>query len=160
MYNKLMRLEEFLSPLFLLGMSVIIIFQVANRYMFTYAMDWPEELGRYLFLFAVYQGTSYAEMKGRHLEITLLRTLFKGRFDLPLRLVAKVGGLIFCGIMTVWGAQMVLFVADSGQLAPALQIPMFIVYLCVPVGMCSMFLHTVVNTMQIFKLFSANKAAA
>ena len=160
MYNKIMRLEEFLSPFFLLCMSVIIIFQVANRYMFTYAMDWPEELGRYFFLFAVYQGTSYAEMRGRHLEITIMRTVFKGRFDLPLQLVAKIGGLAFCVIMTIWGAQMVMFVHESGQLAPAMQIPMFLIYLCVPIGMFSMIIHTTVNAMKIIKMLNTGTASA
>ena len=149
MYKFLIRLEEILSPLFLGLMTLVIIFQVLNRYVFTFSFDWPEELGRYLFLFAVYQGISYAELKDRHLEITLMRTLFKGRFDKMLQITSKIFSIAFCIIMTWWGTKMVLFVKTSEQLTPALQIPMYIIYLCVPIGMVFMLVHTCVNLAKI-----------
>ncbi len=151
MYNKLVRLDEFLAPAFLLCMTTIILFQVLNRYIFTYSLDWPEELGRYLFLFAVYQGTSYAEAKNRHLEITILRTLFKGSFDIPLQIISKIGSAIFAAILTWWGVQMVMFVYSSNQLAPSLQIPMYFIYICVPLGMASMVVHSIVNLFRLFR---------
>ena len=40
-------------------MSVVIVIQVIFRYFISYSLEWPEELGRYLFIASVYIGSSY-----------------------------------------------------------------------------------------------------
>ena len=126
-------------------MSVVIVIQVIFRYFISYSLDWPEELGRYLFIASVYIGSSYVEQKQRHLSITILRTSGGrwGRDYLPIFVQLIV--IAFSGLMTIWGIQMVQFVYESHQVAPAIQIPMYIVYTCIPLGMGGMTIRAAVN---------------
>ena len=47
--------------------------------------------------------------------------------------------------MTVWGINMVLFMYNTSQLAPAIEVPMYIVYTCIPLGMGGMAIRAFVN---------------
>lgn len=137
--------EEFLSSFLLAGMSVVIVIQVIFRYFISYSLDWPEELGRYLFIASVYIGSSYVEQKERHLSITILRSSGGkwGRDYLPILVQLIV--IAFSGLMTIWGMEMVKFVHESQQVAPAIQIPMYLVYTCIPLGMGGMTIRAAVN---------------
>lgn len=126
-------------------MSVVIVIQVIFRYFISYSLEWPEELGRYLFIASVYIGSSYVEQKERHLSITILRTSGGrwGRDYLPI--LVQIIVIAFSALMTIWGISMVQFVHESQQVAPAIQIPMYLVYTCIPLGMGGMTIRAAIN---------------
>lgn len=129
-------------------MSVAIILQVFFRYCVSYSLDWPEELGRYLFIASVYIGSSYAEQRDKHLAITILRSS-GGAFGAKYLPFFALGVTIaFSGFMTVWGLRMTWFVRQTGQVAPAMQFPMWIVYACVPLGMGCMGIRALIKLLH------------
>lgn len=145
MLHRLNRFEEYLSCTFLALMTIVIIMQVFFRYCLTASLDWPEELGRYLFIASVFMGASYAEQRDKHLSITILRTnggRFLGKILEPF---ARIATAAFCLLMVVWGIRMVVFVHSTQQVMPALLQPMWLVYACVPVGMGCMAFRAVIN---------------
>jgi TRAP-type C4-dicarboxylate transport system permease small subunit len=147
------KFEEITSSVALFMMAVIIILQVFQRYVLQHSLDWPEELARYLFIFSVYVGSSYAAFGRRHLEVTIVRTVFGQKAGNYFTIIAYVITVVFCGLMFVWGAKMVDFVITTNQLAPALQFPMYIAYICIPLGFFLMGLRTL---WVIWKIFSEN----
>ena len=138
MLRWLNRFEEVVSCTCLLVMSVVIIMQVFFRYCLSSSLDWPEELGRYLFIASVYIGASYAEQLDKHLSITILRTSGGAWLARVLPPFSRIVTVLFSALMVIWGVRMVFFVHSTSQVAPALQFPMWIVYICVPVGMACM----------------------
>lgn len=143
-WQRLNKFEEIASSCALAAMSIIIILQVFQRYVVQQSLDWPEELARYLFIFAVYIGSSFAASERRHLEVTIVRTIFGAKIGNYFTILAYVITVIFCGIMFVWGIMMVQFVMESNQVAPALQFPMWIAYICIPLGFLLMALRTII----------------
>jgi C4-dicarboxylate transporter, DctQ subunit len=138
------KFEEIVSSCALGAMVTIIILQVFQRYILQHSLDWPEELARYLFVFAVYIGSSFAASEKRHLEVTIVRTVFGLKIGHYFTLVAYFITVVFCCIMFFWGISMVQFVADSNQVAPALQFPMWIAYSCIPLGFFLMTIRTII----------------
>ena len=134
--------EMVISSVSLVMMTGITAVQVFNRYVLQSSLDWSEELARYLFIWAVYVGCSYAMQMDRHLEVTILRTVFKGKFARPITILASILTLVFCIFATVLGAKFVLFLAGTGQKTPALEIQAYWVYLCMPIGLGFMGLRT------------------
>lgn len=128
------KFEEISSSVALLLMAIIIILQVFQRYILQNSLDWPEELARYLFIYSIYVGASFAMSERRHLEVTILRTVLGEKTGKTITVLAYLITVIFCGLMLVWGIQMVYFVFQSNQLAPALQFPMYICYIFIPLG--------------------------
>ncbi len=136
------RIEEVFSSLCLSAMIVIISVQVFRRYVLQSSLDWSEELARYFFIWAVYIGCSFATKEDRHLEVTILRHIGGGKWAKPITTIAYILTIIFCGCVTVWGTQMVLFLVKTGQKTQALEISMFWVYIAIPLGMGLMCLRT------------------
>lgn len=144
------KFEEITSSVALSLMAAIIILQVFQRYILQHSLDWPEELARYLFIYSVYVGASYAASGRRHLEVTVVRTVFGNKVGNYFAIIAYIITVAFCGLMFVWGVQMVDFVIATNQLAPALQFPMYIAYICVPLGFFLMGLRTIWVIWQLF----------
>lgn len=136
------RIEEVVSSFCLSAMIVIISMQVFRRYVLQNSLDWSEELARYFFIWAVYVGCSFATKEDRHLEVTILRHVNKGKWAKPITITAYLLTILFCGCVTVWGTQMVFFLMNTGQKTQALEIRMFWVYIAIPLGMGLMCLRT------------------
>ena len=136
------RIEEVVSSFCLSMMIVIISVQVFRRYVLQNSLDWSEELARYFFIWAVYIGCSFATKEDRHLEVTILRHVNKGKWAKPITTIAYVLTIVFCGLVTVWGTQMVFFLVNTGQKTQALEISMFWIYIAIPLGMGLMCLRT------------------
>lgn len=151
--NWLNKFEEITSSVALSAMAAIIILQVFQRYVLQHSLDWPEELARYLFIYSVYVGSSYAAFGRRHLEVTIIRTVFGKKAGNRFTIIAYIITVVFCGLMFVWGVKMVDFVITTNQLAPALQFPMYIAYICIPLGFFLMGLRTI---WVIWNLFYEN----
>lgn len=134
--------EKVISSVSLAMMTAITAIQVFNRYVLQNSLDWSEELARYLFIWAVYVGCSYATHMDRHLEVTILRTIFHGKFARPITVLASICTLVFCIFATILGVKFIMFLASTGQKTPALEIQAYWVYLCIPVGMGFMALRT------------------
>lgn len=140
--SLLNRAEEILSSSCLVVMTGLIAFQVITRYAFQYSFDWSEELARYLFIWSIYVGCSFATKEDRHLEVTILRTIAGGKFAKPVTLISQALTVVFCLACGWWGFEMVLFLASTGQNTPALEIKIYWVFLSVPVGLGLMALRT------------------
>jgi TRAP-type C4-dicarboxylate transport system permease small subunit len=141
--------EGIVVPLVMGLMSLITIAQVFFRYVVAYSLDWPEELGRYLFIIAVYLGTSLAERYDRHLAVTILRTNGNRFISRMACLAGPFFTVVFSLLMVVWGIKMTYFVYETEQLAPAMQFPMFYLYAVIPFGLFCMGIHGAVNFCRV-----------
>lgn len=149
--NMFSKIEGYVSATFLAGMTVIIAVQVFRRYVLQSSLDWSEELARYLFIWSVYVGCSYATQKDRHLEVTIARSMFGPTVAKYVTIAAYICTILFCICMAVWGTQMVLFLESTGQKTPALEVPMSWVYLSLPIGLGLMAIRTFQRILAIFR---------
>lgn len=140
--SRVPKIEEFVSSMALVLMAVITAVQVFNRYVLGNSLDWSEELARYLFIWSVYVGCSYASQMNRHLEVTIIRTIFKGRLARLATITASICTIVFCVFCTIVGIKFVIFLANTGQKTPALEIQAYWLFICLPVGMGFMALRT------------------
>lgn len=69
------HLEEFiLLPILVFQLGLIFV-QVVLRYGFSYSLSWSEELARYLFVWLMWLGVSYAARNRTHLRVTMIREI-------------------------------------------------------------------------------------
>jgi len=153
----LTRIEEAISCICMGVMVVVIGMQVFNRYVLGASLVWSEELGRFLFIWSVWVGCSYAMRADRHLRVTALSEFAGPRVRLALDAFAQVTTLIFCGFAIVWGVRMIGFLMRTGQEAPALEIPIYWVYLALPVGMVLMAIRCLQN---LYALYTGHRRGA
>jgi len=156
-FNRLLdHLEEWLVASFMALATVVIFVAVVHRYtasipwvwQFTQhlSLTWAQELCIFLFIWMAKFGAAYGVRTGIHVGVdVVIRALSpaRKRFWVTFGLL---GGAFFTGVVAWLGALFVIRIHGLGQVSPDLELPMWIVYLAVPLGsslMCYRFLQVV-----------------
>jgi len=130
--KKICWLKDHFEEVFMvasLGMITIAMFaQVISRYVFNSSLVWTEEISRYFFILLAFSGLSYGVRAGAHLRIDLFET-FVPMLKKPFEYLTDLCFVVFCVLMLRPAYAGVVFIRDSGQVSPAMEIPMYIVYL-------------------------------
>jgi len=150
------HLEEWLIA-FLMGAATLVVFvAVVHRYasgipigwlqdeLIQLNTSWAQELCIYMFVWMAKFGAAYGVRTGIHVGVDVLIN----RLDTPLRgkfiVFGLLAGALFTGIVGTLGAIFVYNLSFTDTQSADLEIPMWIVYLAVPLGsylMCFRFLQ-------------------
>ena len=131
LYNKF---EEYLL-VFSLAVSVALVaLQIVFRYFINSSIPWSEELTRYIFIWQVWLGTSFAQRDGKHLKVEVLYTMMNPCGKKVLKTLSNVIFLSFCLFLTVNGSSLVMNLINRSTISPAMEIPLFLVYSSLPVS--------------------------
>ena len=139
-------------------MTGIIFLQVVLRYVFQSPFSWAEELARYLLIWITCLGSAYAIRDGMHISIRYLQTKLKNSAQTVVTVVVYVmtlGFFIYCikeGIL--------FSIAQWSQRSTAMQIPMTIPYIAIPIGFGIMFLVALESLIDEIINSANNNAAA
>ena len=128
------EIEEVLLSFFLFIMLIICTLQVIYRYVLQSSLSWSEECARYIFVWIVWVAAAYATKRMRHLRITFLKEIAPPDKQWIFDLFSLIMMLLFAVIFGITSVQVTLRVAQTGQLSPAMLLPMWIPYLSVPFG--------------------------
>jgi TRAP-type C4-dicarboxylate transport system permease small subunit len=127
MKTKIDRILGMTLVIMLVIMTLDVLWGVFTRYVLANQASWSEELARFLLIWIGLLGAAYATGQRMHLSIDLLK-------NKPVRLIAAGIILFAFSVMVVGGTRLVLLTAQLGQTAPALGIPMSLVYAVVPIS--------------------------
>lgn len=128
------HLEEFISVLVLLAMTVVVGMQVFMRYVVGSSLSWSEELLRFMFIWLSYITVAYCVKKKRHARLEVLVNKLPAKFQQILEVFTLLAFLVFALAMLYYGTNVMLRILGNNQLSPALEIPMWYVYLSIPAG--------------------------
>ncbi len=128
------KLEEWILIICVLAMMVILCTNVVLRTFFNYSLVWAEEISSILSVYTCFVGVSYCARKGRHIVMSVL-------FDN----VGKIGKKIFLYVsssitsiamfyLAYRGTVFVVELWELGKRSNALLIPLWILYMFVPIG--------------------------
>ena len=145
------NVETYLSAIFLTIFSILTIIQVVMRYIFDNPLAWSEELSRYAFIWFVYMSASYAVKYKRHVRFGFFVNMLPKTAKLIVQLIALLCWLGFLIFLDIYSYQVMSHLYSSMQTSPANKIPMFLVYLSVPIGSLLM---TVRVLQHIWKSFT------
>ena len=114
-------------------------------------MTWAQEACIYLFVWMAKFGAAYGVRTGIHVGVDILAERLEGTARKTITTIAMSGGVIFTAIITVIGTDFVWHVRAGGQTSPDLEMPMWIIYLAVPLGsalMCFRFVQALVKFLR------------
>jgi C4-dicarboxylate transporter DctQ subunit len=159
MLKVLDRLEEWLIA-FLMGAATLLIFvAVVHRYAAGWAipgvqdallkvdLSWAQELCIYMFVWMAKFGAAYGVRTGIHVGVDVMINRLPADTRKYYVLFGLFAGALFTGIVGTLGASFVWDIAHTDSVSPDLELPKWIVYLCIPLGsylMCFRFLQVAV----------------
>ena len=136
--HRLHSLEELSLSLIYVGLALVAFVQVICRYSFNLSFTWFEEGGRYIGILVTFMGASIGVRYGTHFSMDLLATLLRPRLAaLLVRAVNGVGGS-FLLVIAYYGSQLVVKNYGFETTSPAMQLPMYLAYLPIPLFMALM----------------------
>jgi TRAP-type C4-dicarboxylate transport system permease small subunit len=145
------RLEEILLVSSLAFTVGLIFIQVLMRYVFQNSLSWSEELARYLFLWQIWLGASFAVKEQAHLRIGALVDNVPPKAKRAMEFAALLAWFAFSLFLAVKGSELALLLLKRGQVSPAMRMPMAYAYASVPVGSALMAIRLVEEMVRFFR---------
>lgn len=128
------KIEEGLLSFSVLAMATILIVGVIARAVFNSSLTFTEEIGQALNVIVTFLGIGYCAKKARHISMSIV-------FDFA---TTKIKKLMMCIITLITGIIMiyltylsiyyVLSVYELGRVTASLRIPMWLLYMPIPLG--------------------------
>ena len=107
---------------------------VVARYAFDSSLTWAAELTVYLFLWSTFFGAAYCFKQDAHISIDLFLQKFSPKISKYLLLLSHCITFIFLLAVAYFGYEYVLFVHEMEEISVDLEVPMWIIYLVIPVS--------------------------
>ena len=116
------------------------LFHVLNSVRLT----WAQELAIFMMIWMAKFGAAYGVRTGIHVGVDVLVERLPPDRRRALILIALAAGALFTAIVGTLGARLCWHIAEMGQTSAVLELPMWVVYLAIPLGsylMCFRFLQ-------------------
>jgi TRAP-type C4-dicarboxylate transport system permease small subunit len=122
----------------LIGMASVMLIigfmQVFWRYVLQASLSWSEELLRYMYVWVIFLGVSLGIRKRIHVAIEAFITFLEGRVRYTFVMFVHLLTVVFFVLVVVIGIRFTIH--NLGQTSPAIQLPMSLVYIAIPLGGC------------------------
>ncbi|WP_331497731.1 TRAP transporter small permease [Flavivirga spongiicola] len=116
-------------------MVVNVLWQVFTRFVIGTPSSFTDELARYLMIWVGVLGAAYISGRRMHVAIDLLPTRLNKEGQQKLKIISNSIIILFCFFaMVIGGVRLVYITFTLEQYSPALQIPLAVVYLVIPIS--------------------------
>ena len=145
----------------ILGISILAVFEAISRQLFGMPTNWTLNMSCYIFLWAIFLGSSYAFQEHGHVAVDLLRDFIDKKTSpsrMPRRVISIIGyvlAFIVISIFLYGGWKLCVKGIELNQLAPVtFHLPLIWIYPAIVVG-CILMLLTLFFI--ILDLFSSSE---
>lgn len=114
--------------------SLLLFINVITRYVFLYPIYWAEELCRYLMVWMIFIGASQVTLRGGHVAVDIVPRLLPKRANLVLAFLVNGISIGFCIVLAYFAYKQMMRVKIARQVSPAMELPMWVAYLAIPLG--------------------------
>ncbi|MBW3096202.1 TRAP transporter small permease [Pseudohoeflea coraliihabitans] len=132
--STISRIESFLLAAGVLLMALNTVSNVVGRFVFQSSLFFSEELNRILIILITFAGISYAARHGRHIRMSAIYDALPSTARKPLMVGIAFITAIFMFGLCYYSIGYIETQASRGRVLPALQIPVWITLVWVPVG--------------------------
>jgi TRAP-type C4-dicarboxylate transport system permease small subunit len=128
------KFEGIMLAVGVIAMTINTIAAVISRFVFNNAITFTDELNVIFIVVVTYAGLSYAARNGRHIRMSAIYDAMpaKIRKTLMVLMASVTSATMF--FLSYYSYYYIVEVYDSGRILPALGLPVFYIYLWVPVG--------------------------
>lgn len=132
------KIDTILANFLVIIMSIMVInvlWQVASRFIVGSPSSFTDELARYLMIWIGILGAAYVSGQNMHVAIDVLPSRLSSKAQRRLKLIVKVLIILFClTAMVIGGSRLVYITHVLDQNSPALQVPLSLVYVVIPIS--------------------------
>ncbi len=154
------RLEEWIIATLMAAATVVIFIAVVHRYLSGLPIpgvqdwliqqntSWAQEICIYMFVWMAKFGAAYGVRTGIHVGVDVVINRLDEKWRRGFIIFGLLAGAVFTGIVATLGGSFVYHMSQTDQTSADLEMPMWIVYMAIPLGsslMCFRFLQVLVH---------------
>lgn len=128
------RFEEWSAGSLLVIGLTLIFYGVIMRYVANAPQAWVEEVSKYLVVWGVLMGGSLALRNKHHISVDLIYIKLNAMMQKVVNIFASLVGVLFTVVYFNLGLELVLKKMETGQVSLDVGIPLWIVYLILPIS--------------------------
>lgn len=132
------KIDSVISKTLVIIMSVMVInvlWQVFTRYVTGNPSSFTDELARYLMIWVGVLGAAYVSGKNLHVTIDILPTRYNIKTQNRFKTIVTILIILFVFFAFVVGGSRLVYISYVlGQQSPALQLPLAVVYIIIPIS--------------------------
>lgn len=129
------RIEATILSTAILLMAANTIANVIGRYLLDQSIYFSEELNEFLIVLITFVGLGYATRKGIHIRMSALHDALPDPAKRVLLLVVSAVTAAVLAVLAWHAFEYVQKLASRGRVTPALQVPLYLTYIWVVVGL-------------------------
>ena len=141
------------ASILLVVIAVIVNWGVFCRYVLFAPLPWSEQIPKYAMVWMGFLGASLGISRNRHIGFDILVVRLPSVIRKLIIIAGRILVLFFLAMMTIYGVTFALAVGFSSN-APMLPIPMFYLFLAVPVGGVFMILQATIKLVMDVMTFA------
>jgi C4-dicarboxylate transporter, DctQ subunit len=145
MFNRFLnRLEEWFITFLIGGATLVIFLAVMHRYLsgvpwiqdylVQLHVSWAQELCIFMFVWMAKFGAAYGVRTGIHVGVDVILRKLTGKAQRAAVVLGLMAGALFTGTVAILGGNFVWHMSQTDQVSSDLEVPMWWVYLCIPLG--------------------------
>lgn len=127
------HLEESILIILLAIIASVMMAQILAR-TFARSMPWPEEFARYCYIWTVFLSLGYTIKKGNMLRVTVVMDLLPNKVRRSIEILTNIILLVLFLILFRYSITYTAILKTTGQISPAMRIPMWMMYTSTVVG--------------------------
>jgi len=144
------NLERWISLFLIAFLAVILFVEVLFRYVLYHSVGWINEFSGMIFVWFIYLSMSYVTGKDAHIRVQVLDLFLPKRYIRYIDFAMNLLWLGFNGLMTYYGAQLVLSVIRYPFRTPILDVSMAVPYAIIPLSFGLMTIRLAANMVGEF----------
>lgn len=150
--SKREPIEGYACFILLALICIVMGLEVVARYVFNSSFRWAAELSRFLFIWFIFVGSSYAIVKNTHIRIEAIFSFLPKKLQPHIEFFGNILWFVFSLLIAYLGFDYSINMLSEGtNLSSAMRIPMGIIYIAIPVGYVLMAMRLLLVSYQNFK---------
>lgn len=125
--------EKFILIFGIMSGAVVLFINVILRNL-GMSLTWAEEYARFAIIWITFAGCGAAVREKAHMSITALYDVSGERVKKVMLIFINICSLVFSLFMLYYGIRLTIKIFQTMQLSPTLQLPMWLIYISVPIG--------------------------
>lgn len=130
----LSKVEGVMLAIGIMAIAITTIISVISRFIFNDALTITDELNMIFIIIVTFAGLSYAARNGRHIRMSAIYDAMPDKTRKIIIIFISFITSIFMFFLARYSFEYIIEVYKSGRILPAIGIPVFYVYLWVPIG--------------------------
>lgn len=131
--NILNNIEKYICAICFIIMLAILSYQVVARF-FGVSNSWSEELARYLFIWTIFVGASYAAQQHSHIVIETMMYVWPKKARRVVGIIGTLVWIAFACVIVYYSGQYTLMLYNAKRISLSLYINMAYPYAAIPIG--------------------------